>query len=112
MSMKDYVHFIPEAKENNDFPGRYEFVCIESIEELEKALEGADKTGYMAYDSETSSLDPTKGYIVGYSFCYENNRGYYVPVKTELVETKKPTLGKEALDELYEHMKKLKTVFV
>lgn len=109
---KKYEHFIPPARPNPDFPDKYSFICIESIDVLRDVLGKAEKVGSMAFDTETSSLDPTKGYIVGYSFCFENDRAYYVPVKTELAVTKKPVLGKEALDLLYQSMLKMKTVFV
>lgn len=103
---KNYIHFIPAAADHSEYPAGNEHVLISNIEELREAL--ATKADHMAWDLETSSLDPTVGFIVGYSFAFSASKGYYVPVN----HINEPRLGKEALDLLYDRLLKLKSSFV
>lgn len=107
MSRKsDYEHFYPEAKLDPGFPSEYNIELIESIEELREVFEGDHP--YIAWDLETTDLDPTKGDIVGYSFSFDGKSGYYVPV----YHLSGTSLGKEALDLFYEKLKKASRTFV
>ena len=74
----EYKHFIPPAKEHSEYPGKNIHILIESIEQLEEALSNPSK--YIAWDTETSSLDPSTGELVGFSFSFDGKTGYYVPL--------------------------------
>ena len=106
---KEYQHFIPDVPENPNYMKDKQCVLISSLEELDNLLNNKfkDKT-FMSFDIETSDLDPTKGFLVGYSFAFDNKVGYYVPVN----HITPPSLGDEAIKLIYHRMQKLKKCFV
>ena len=106
---KDYEHFIKDVPENPNYLDDKNLRYISTLEELNKILniDNQDKQ-FMAMDIETSDLDPTKGFLVGYSFAFDNKNGYYVPVK----HSTGVSLGDEATKLLYHRMQKLKKCFV
>lgn len=99
----DKLHWGGYVPANNDYPGRFKFKCIESIEELNNILNTYKKDDntypMMGFDTETTGLNPEENYIVGYSFAFDEVNGYYVPVEHESL-----ALGKEALDIIYKVM--------
>ena len=102
----DYVHFIPAVKERPEFPACLDSRLVNSIDELKEAL--ATKRDCIAWDTETSSLNPEEGFIVGYSFSFDGKVGYYVPVK----HVTGTSLGHEALELLYQRLLQAKVTFV
>lgn len=108
---QDRLHWFTPVPLNDDYPNKFRFKCIESIEELKYTLEeyrnSDDTFPIMGFDTETTGLNPEENYIVGYSFSFNEINGYYVPV-----EHKDLALGKEALDIIYEVMQKCKLVLM
>lgn len=51
-----------------------------SVKDLETALAACRKAGRFGLDTETTSLDPTRGHIVGLSLAWMPNEGLYVPL--------------------------------
>ncbi|MFQ6617534.1 MAG: DNA polymerase I [Fidelibacterota bacterium] len=51
---------------------------VDQFERFLKVLKGA---GIFALDLETDSVDPMKAEIVGLSFCWENGKGWYIPIR-------------------------------
>ena len=84
-----YNHWVAKAIPNNSFPGNYNLKLIESIEELETILSADAK--YLSFDTETTGLDPTKCFIVGYSFSLDDPR---TPVEKLDVSYFKYDMGK------------------
>ena len=107
----DPLHWIPAVPANNDYPDKYKFACIESIEELKSIISKYQKEDgtypVMGFDTETTGLNPEEDYIVGYSFSFTCEDGYYVPVEHHSL-----ALGKEALDIIYEVMTKSERVLM
>lgn len=102
-----YQHFVPDVKERPEYPGCNTHILVESLEKLEEYLGNDDK--YMAWDTETSSLDPSAGELVGFSFSFDGKTGYYVPLH-HYVGNNLPQ--KEALDLFYNKMLKVKMNFL
>jgi DNA polymerase I len=48
--------------------------------DLERAVAACRKAGRFGLDTETTSLDPTRGHIVGLSLAWNPNEGLYVPL--------------------------------
>ncbi|MBP1626906.1 MAG: polymerase [Holophagaceae bacterium] len=51
-----------------------------SLKELEAAVAACRAAGRFGLDTETTSLDPTRGHIVGLSLAWTPNEGLYVPL--------------------------------
>lgn len=96
-----YVHFIPPAKDNSRFPACNTHLLIRSLDILIETLKANEDKKFMAWDTETSSLDPTEGFVVGFSFAFNPNTGYYVPVRHV-----NGSLNREAMEIFYNFMKK------
>jgi len=58
----------------------FESVTLDSKEKLDKVIEGIDTDAVVAFDTETTGLDTKVAKMVGYSFCFDVHKAYYVPV--------------------------------
>lgn len=56
------------------------YKLITKVEELEKLAHVLENKGIFAIDTETTSKDPTRAELVGISFSYKENQGFYIPV--------------------------------
>lgn len=102
---KGYVHYIPAVEERDDWDEDLTFVLIRSLDELRVHDVEHDFT---AWDTETSGLDPDMDYLVGFSFSFDGETGYYVPVAHDDM-----ALGTEAVEIFYSILKKTrKTQFL
>ncbi len=66
------------AKKEGEF--RFSFEILDNTPALFAAVEKAANAPYIALDTETDSLDTKEAHIVGFSFCFEAGKGYYVPI--------------------------------
>jgi DNA polymerase I-like protein with 3'-5' exonuclease and polymerase domains len=55
------------------------YVTVDSKETLKELIEHIRESEYIAFDTETDSLNPRKGQIIGFSVSGEVGRGYYMP---------------------------------
>lgn len=78
MLKANYTHFVPEAKENLDYDKHLNYVLIKDFEDLKDKLHLENEI--VAWDTETSSLSPQEGDIVGFSWSVDGITGYYCPV--------------------------------
>ena len=101
---KGYKHWCPEVEQREDWDKDFNFVLIRSIEELKK-LDVEHK--FVAWDTETSGLNPDIDWLVGFSFSFDGKTGYYVPVKHDDI-----ALGKEAMDIFFSILSKAGTQFL
>ena len=58
---------------------RSQYVCVSSLEDLEKWISDAFDAGFVSFDIETDSLDPMQANLVGLSLALAPNRACYVP---------------------------------
>jgi DNA polymerase-1 len=56
-----------------------QYVCVSSLEDLEKWISDAFDAGFVCFDTETDSLDPMQAHLVGLSLALAPNRACYVP---------------------------------
>lgn len=101
----NYEHFFPAAKIQENYLNNCNHVLVRSLDELEEILN--NKQMYIAFDLETTGLDPSKDFIVGFSFSFDNLTGYYVPVKHQSWG-----LGTESLRLIYNKLCNVKKVFL
>ena len=80
---QDFNHWVKPVKLNNDWPDKYNFSCITSLDQLRNILlsyQNPDGTyPMMGFDTETTGLSPEEDSIVGYSFAFNETDAYYVP---------------------------------
>jgi len=58
----------------------FESVTLDSKEKLDNVIESIDTDAVVAFDTETTGLDTKVAKMVGYSFCFDAGKSYYVPV--------------------------------
>ena len=58
----------------------FEAVVLDSSEKLEEVLSKIEPNTVVAFDTETTSLDVKSTQLVGFSFAFDEERAYYVPV--------------------------------
>ncbi|OGR52063.1 MAG: DNA polymerase I, partial [Desulfobacula sp. RIFOXYB2_FULL_45_6] len=61
-------------------PSEKIYKCITHLGELEKLAHVLSNKGIFALDTETTSKNPTEARLVGISFSYMENQGFYIPV--------------------------------
>jgi DNA polymerase I-like protein with 3'-5' exonuclease and polymerase domains len=85
------------------------YVTVNSKETLKELIDHINNSELVAYDTETNSLNPRKGSIIGFSVSGEIGKGYYMPIREwkneQLVEleiggTNADKLAKYAISQL------------
>ena len=69
-------------KINSEFD-REHYQIIQSLDELKQWKLKAENIGYVAFDTETNSLDAVEADMVGFSLCTSENDACYVPLLHE-----------------------------
>lgn len=90
----------------DNFNTEYQYNLVTSLDQLDKILLGKEE---IAFDLETTGLNPLEDYIVGASLCVEPKIGYYVPICHD-TEFSTYNLGFDALDIIYKHLLAAKIV--
>lgn len=102
-----YKHFVPAARPAPEYPAKNTHHLVKSIDELKEIF--SNQVNYIAWDTETSSLSPEEGEIVGFSFAFSAKEGWYCPVNHIGY---KHNLGRESLELFYNYLTKCKKTFV
>lgn len=58
----------------------FEAVTLDTKEKLMEVIDSIDKDAIVAFDTETTGLDTKVDKMVGFSFCFDAQKAYYVPV--------------------------------
>ena len=58
----------------------FEAVTLDTKEKLMDVVESIDADAIVAFDTETTGLDTKTAKMVGFSFCFDADKAYYVPV--------------------------------
>lgn len=104
----NYVPWVGAVPKIENWYKNFNFVLVESMEDLEKIFDGK-KDFYMAFDTETTGLDFEEIDLVGYSFCLDGKTAYYVPVYHFQYSG---NLGEESVKFIYGRMCEAKKVFM
>ena len=104
----NYVPWVGAVPKIENWYKNFNFVLVESMEDLEKIFDGK-KDFYMAFDTETTGLDFEEIDLVGYSFCLDGKTAYYVPVYHFQYSG---NLGEESVKFIYDRMCEAKKVFM
>ncbi|WP_368030550.1 DNA polymerase I [Arcobacter sp. s6] len=68
---------IPKEVEKQD---KMEFILLDNENSLSLVINKIPRDAIVSFDTETTDIDVTKAKIVGFSFAYEENKAYYVPI--------------------------------
>ena len=74
MSFKTEIPKEVEKQEN------IEFVLLDNENSLSLVINMIPRDAIVSFDTETTDIDVRKAKIVGFSFAYEENKAYYVPI--------------------------------
>jgi len=72
----NYKTSIPEVKKKL----QYESILLDDSKELMKIINAIPDNSIVAFDTETTNIDVTTASIVGFSFCIDDSKAYYVPI--------------------------------
>ncbi len=56
------------------------YILLNDEKKLFEVINNISNDSIVAFDTETTGLDAKKADIVGFSFCFNNNKAYYVPI--------------------------------
>lgn len=71
-----YKTEIPQKQENS----KLEYILLSDEAKLSLVINKIPRDSIVAFDTETTDIDTNRAKIVGFSFCFEENRAYYVPI--------------------------------
>ena len=57
-----------------------DYILLNNAQKLFEILNDMPKKSLVAFDTETTSLEAKNASLVGFSFCYEDSKAYYVPI--------------------------------
>jgi len=77
---------------------KFEVILLDTKKALDEVISKIDKDTVVAYDSETTSLDTKEASLVGFSFCFEEHRAYYVPIAHSYLGVGEQVALTDALD--------------
>jgi DNA polymerase-1 len=88
----------------------YNFVLVQSIEELQDIIDKAIKAPYCAFDLESTGLDTRvfngvpNNRVVGYSLAYEKDTCYYIPIRHKVQTDRGRNLPLKETNELIQKL--------
>ncbi|MDR2081440.1 MAG: DNA polymerase I [Campylobacteraceae bacterium] len=104
--MYSILNRLGAANRKKDEKMSFEAVLLDSHEKLFGVIDSIPKGASVAFDTETNSLDSRNADMVGFSFCFEEDKAYYVPIAHHYLGVGaqiNKTDAKDALSKLFTH---------
>jgi len=79
----------------------FEAILLDSKEKLDSAIDSIEDGSIVAFDTETTGLDTKTAKMVGYSFCIDKDRAYYVPIAHSYLGVEEQVSLDDALEALH-----------
>lgn len=104
----------PQIVKNRQHLKTVQYTLIDKQDQLEDLLKKLKKVKVFAFDCETDSLNVVDASLVGMSFCFEEEKAYYIPVghkggkqleKKEVIEKLKPILQDSKIGKVGHNLK-------
>lgn len=92
-----------KEEKTQDSKEEFEYILLNEDNKLFDVIKSIPKSAVVALDTETTGLDSHKDSLVGFSFAYEEHRGYYVPLNHSYLGVREQIskeMGVRALREL------------
>ena len=83
----------------------FEAITLDTKEKLDTVISSIDKDAIVAFDTETTGLDTKVAKMVGFSFCLDREKAYYVPVAHSYLGVEEQVSLDDALAALKKLMK-------
>lgn len=83
---------------------KFEPICVNDEKVLENLLCNLNTGTVIAFDTETTSIDSKNAKIVGFSFCFNEQKSYYVPINHNYIGTQKQIsqeTAKSAIEKIF-----------
>ena len=84
----------------------FEAITLDTKEKLDAVIDAISKETIVAFDTETTGLDTKSARMVGFSFCTDEEKAYYVPVEHSYLGVGDQVFvedAKAALEQLLKH---------
>ncbi|WP_331775603.1 DNA polymerase I [Sulfurospirillum sp. 1612] len=84
----------------------FEAILLDTKEKLFSVIDAIESHAIVAFDTETNSLDAQHAHIVGFSFCVQEDKAYYVPIHHNYLGVGAQVAmedAKEAIKRLFSH---------
>lgn len=84
----------------------YEWEVVSSQERLFTLLDSLQEGQLLGFDTESDGLDTKEAHIVGFSFCMDSQKGYYVPIGHTYLSVGPQIsrkVAKEAIQKIFTH---------
>jgi len=103
-----------KPKENEKAISKNDYHLITNINEIDKWIKEAEEKGEVAFDTETSSLDPHQADLIGVSLSTQIGKACYVPIghnskksidKIKVLEKLKPLLEDPSIKKIGQNIK-------
>jgi len=65
---------------NQSSKSKFEAITLDTVDKLESIISKFTHETLVAFDTETTGLDTKEANLIGFSFCVDENKAYYVPV--------------------------------
>ena len=78
----------------------FEAITLDTKEQLDTVINSIDKDAIVAFDTETTGLDTKVAKMVGFSFCTDRDKAYYVPVGHSYLGVEDQVVLEDALSAL------------
>ncbi|RAZ48904.1 DNA polymerase, partial [Campylobacter hyointestinalis] len=106
-TLKDYSlnRLLASLKSSNEVKEMsFEPTLLNDENELERILQSIDEDTLISFDTETTSIDAKTAKIVGFSFCFNLEKSYYVPLNHSYLGVPKQismSSAKWAINQIY-----------
>lgn len=104
--MRQALHLIGQKSVTKKSNIKFETILLNQKEKLFEVIDNIPKDAIVSFDTETDSLDTKSANLVGFSFAFEDDKAYYVPVAHNYLGVAKQIDledAKEAIRRVFEH---------
>ena len=92
------------VKPDPRYPNGYDLRCLTDSNEILEVVKSIPEKALVGFDTETSGLSPLHHKLVGYSFAWELDRSFYVPMRHLLGKNADLEVAQEALRQISTRM--------
>lgn len=95
-----YKTKLPKDEEKNE---EFEYILLNDKNRLNEIIDSIGEDKIVAFDTETTDIDTKNASLVGFSFAFEEDKAYYVPVNHQYLgapEQIDKTTAREAISKL------------